>query len=161
MSLITTSTCVLNISGDGDSTTSLGRMFQCLTTLSQNKFILISNLNLSWCNFRPYPLFLPLVTWEGKEFDCHIATISFQEIVENYKISSDPPLLRTKQTQFPQLMLTRLVLQIPHQLCFPSLDILQGLDVILVVRGQKLNTVQNTSLSTPELSTEGWSPSAH
>lgn len=29
------------------------------------------------------------------------------------------------------------------------------------MRGQKLNTVQNTSLSTPELSTEGWSPSAH
>ena len=29
------STCFLNISRDGDSTTSLGSLFQCLTTLEQ------------------------------------------------------------------------------------------------------------------------------
>ena len=34
------STCLLNTSRDGDSTTSLGSLFQCLTTLSVKKFFL-------------------------------------------------------------------------------------------------------------------------
>jgi len=36
----------LNTSRDSDSTTSLGSLFQCLTTLSIKKFFQISNLNL-------------------------------------------------------------------------------------------------------------------
>jgi len=36
----------LNTSRDGDSTTSLGILFQFLTTLSVKKFFLISSLNL-------------------------------------------------------------------------------------------------------------------
>ena len=43
---------------DGDFTTSLGSLFQCLTTLSVEKFFLISNLNLPWHNLRPLPLVL-------------------------------------------------------------------------------------------------------
>uniref|UniRef100_A0A8V0XGV5 EH domain-containing protein n=1 Tax=Gallus gallus TaxID=9031 RepID=A0A8V0XGV5_CHICK len=43
-------------SRDGDSTTSLGSLFQCLTTLSVKKFFLIFKLNLPWCNLRPFPL---------------------------------------------------------------------------------------------------------
>jgi len=35
---------------DGDSTTSLGSLFQCLTTFSVKKFFLIFSLNLPWCN---------------------------------------------------------------------------------------------------------------
>ena len=35
----------LNTSRDGDSTTSLGSLFQCLATVSVKKFFLISNLN--------------------------------------------------------------------------------------------------------------------
>ncbi|KAK4824258.1 LOW QUALITY PROTEIN: hypothetical protein QYF61_012524 [Mycteria americana] len=46
-----------------------------------------------------------------------------------------------KQPQFPQPLLTRLVLQTLHQLRCPSLDTLQHLNVSLVVRGPKLNTV--------------------
>ena len=42
----TTSTCFLNTSRNGDSTTSLRSLFQCPSTLSENKFFLISNLNL-------------------------------------------------------------------------------------------------------------------
>jgi len=45
-------------SRDGDSTTSLGSLFQCFTTLSVKKFFLISNLNLPWHNLRPFPLIL-------------------------------------------------------------------------------------------------------
>ena len=50
MSLSTTSKWFLNTSRDGDSTTSLRSLFQCLTTLSVKEFFLTSNLKLPWCN---------------------------------------------------------------------------------------------------------------
>jgi len=50
MSLNTTSKWFLNTSRDGDSTIFPESLFQCLTTLSEKKFFLISNLNLPWCN---------------------------------------------------------------------------------------------------------------
>ena len=43
---------------DGDSTTSLGSLFQCLTNLLVKKFFLIPNVNLPWGNLRPFPLVL-------------------------------------------------------------------------------------------------------
>ncbi|KAK4820924.1 hypothetical protein QYF61_008645 [Mycteria americana] len=49
--------------------------------------------------------------------------------------------LEAKQPLFPQPLLTRLVLQTLHRLRCPSLDTLQHLNVLLVVRGPKLNTV--------------------
>ncbi|KAK4827080.1 hypothetical protein QYF61_014182 [Mycteria americana] len=52
--------------GDGDSTTSLGSLFQWLATLSVKNFFLISNLNLPWHNLRPFPFVLSLVTWEKR-----------------------------------------------------------------------------------------------
>jgi len=57
MSWSATSTCFLNISRDGESTTSLGCLFQCLTTLSVKKFFLISNLPIRGKRFvgRPGP----------------------------------------------------------------------------------------------------------
>ena len=67
MSWSAISTCFLNTSRDGDSTTSLGSLLQCVTTLSGKKFFLISNhLNLPWCNLRPFPLALSLITWEKR-----------------------------------------------------------------------------------------------
>ncbi|KAK4827067.1 hypothetical protein QYF61_013708 [Mycteria americana] len=48
---------------------------------------------------------------------------------------------QAKQLQFPQPLLIRLLLQTLHQLRCPSLDTLQHLNVSLVVRGPKLNTV--------------------
>ena len=44
MSLCTMSTYFLNTSRDSDSTISLDSLFQCLDTLSEKKFFLISNL---------------------------------------------------------------------------------------------------------------------
>ncbi|KAK4829616.1 LOW QUALITY PROTEIN: hypothetical protein QYF61_005743 [Mycteria americana] len=66
MSLSTSSKCLLNTSRDGDSTTSLGSLFQCLTTLLVKTFFLTSNLNLPWRNLRPFPLVLSLVNWEKR-----------------------------------------------------------------------------------------------
>ncbi|KAK4829471.1 hypothetical protein QYF61_004761 [Mycteria americana] len=47
---------------------------------------------------------------------------------------------KAKQSQLPQPLLIRLLLQTLHQLRCPSLDSLQHLNVSLVVRGPKLNT---------------------
>ncbi|XP_068544652.1 inhibitor of nuclear factor kappa-B kinase subunit alpha-like [Anas acuta] len=58
---------------------------------------------------------------------------------ESNEVSPEPPLLQTKHPQRPQPLLTGLVDQALHQLCSPSLDTLQGLNV-LVMRGPKLNT---------------------
>ncbi|KAK4825477.1 LOW QUALITY PROTEIN: hypothetical protein QYF61_027632 [Mycteria americana] len=137
MFLNATPTHPLNTCMDGDSTTSLGSLFQCLTTLSVKKFSLISNLNLPQRNLKPFPLVLWLL---GEETDPHLSTTSFQVVVETNKVSPQPPFLQTKQPQFPQPLLIRLVLQTLHQLRCPSLDTLQHLNVSLVVRSPKPNT---------------------
>lgn len=46
MALSATSSHFLNTSRSGDSTTSLESPFQCMTSLSVKKFLLVSNLNL-------------------------------------------------------------------------------------------------------------------
>jgi len=48
MSLSTTSTYVLNTSRDGDSTTSLGSLFQCLTMFFCRYFFLLENFLVFW-----------------------------------------------------------------------------------------------------------------
>jgi len=45
----------------------------------------------------------PVASYLGEETNTHLTTTSFQVVVE-------PPLLQTKQPQFPQLLLIRLVL---------------------------------------------------
>ena len=62
MSLGATSPQYFNSSRDGDFTTSLGCLLQCLATLSEKKLFLISNLNLFWHNLRPFPLILMLLS---------------------------------------------------------------------------------------------------
>ncbi|KAK4818276.1 hypothetical protein QYF61_009994 [Mycteria americana] len=71
----------------------------------------------------------PIACYLGEETDPHLSTTSFQ----------------AKQPQLPQPLLIRLVLQTLHQLRCPSLDTLQHLNVSLVVRGPKLNTVFEAS----------------
>ena len=55
-----TSPCFWNTSRDSRPITSLGSLFQSFTALSE-EFFLISNLNLHWHNFRPFPLILSLL----------------------------------------------------------------------------------------------------
>ncbi|KAK4817862.1 hypothetical protein QYF61_001531 [Mycteria americana] len=83
----------------------------------------------------------PITCYLGEETDSHLSTPSFQAVVESDKVSPQPPFLQAKQSQVPQPLLIRLLLQTLHQLCCPSLDTLQPLNVSLVVRGPKLNTV--------------------
>ncbi|KAK4831836.1 hypothetical protein QYF61_019594, partial [Mycteria americana] len=83
----------------------------------------------------------PITCYLGEETDPHISTTSFQAVVESDKVSPQPPFLQAKQSQLPQPLLIRLLLQTLHQLRCPSLDTLQHLNVSLGVRGPKLNTV--------------------
>ena len=83
----------------------------------------------------------PIASYLGEEINIHFTTTSIQIIVESNKVPSQPPLLQTKQPQLPQSFLIRLVLSTSHQPRCPSLDTLQQLDVLLVVRDPKLNIV--------------------
>ncbi|KAK4811014.1 hypothetical protein QYF61_015718 [Mycteria americana] len=83
----------------------------------------------------------PITCYLEEETDPHLSTTSFQVVVESNKVSPQPPFLQAKQSQLPQPLLIRLLLQTLHQLRCPSLDTLQHLNVPLVVGGPKLNTV--------------------
>ena len=75
------SPCSLNTSSDGDPTTSLGSLCQCLTTHSDKKCFLISNLNHLGHNIRPF-----LSSYHchlGEEADPHLTTISFQGVMDS------------------------------------------------------------------------------
>ncbi|KAK4807134.1 hypothetical protein QYF61_018475 [Mycteria americana] len=67
----------------------------------------------------------PITCYLGEETDPHLSTTSFQVVVESNKVSPQPPFLQAKQSQFPQPILIRLLLQTLHQL----------------LGGPKLNTV--------------------
>ncbi|KAK4826641.1 hypothetical protein QYF61_010569 [Mycteria americana] len=116
MSLSTSSKRLLNTPRDGDSTTALGSLCQCLTTLSVKRD-------------RP-----------------HLSTPSFQAVVESDEVSPQPPFLQAEQPQLPQPLPISLVLQTLPQLRCPSLDTLQPLHVSLVVRGPTLNTAFEVQL---------------
>ena len=52
----------------------------------------------------------PITSYMGEETNTCLTINSFQVVVERDKVSSQPPLLQTKQPQFPQPLLVRLVL---------------------------------------------------
>jgi len=76
-----------------------------------------------------------------EEADSPLTSSSLQVVLESDKVTSELPLIQIKQSQFPQLLLIGLMLQSPHQLCCPSLNMLQGLNVLLLLRDPKSNTV--------------------
>ena len=97
---------------DGDSIISQGSLFKGLTTISEKKLFLISNLNLPG---RTRDHYLSLYyCYLGEEGNPHLTTTPFQVVVESNKVSPESPLLHTEQSQFPQPLPIRLVLQTPH-----------------------------------------------
>jgi len=81
----------------------------------------------------------PIASYMGEQADSHPTTTSLHVIVESDKVSSEFPLLQTEQSQFPQQLPTRPVLQTLSQACCSSPDMLQGLNVFLVLRGPKVS----------------------
>ena len=138
MSLNTTSKHSLNTSRVGDSTTSLGSPFQCLTTLSV--IFSIAQMESPLVQIKAIP-FSRITSYMVEEAGPQLTTTSLQVVIESNKVSPEPPILQTEQSQLLLPLLIRPVLQTPHQLCCPPLDTLQGLDVFLPVRGSKLGTV--------------------
>lgn len=97
----------------------------------------MSNLNLSWHKLRPFPPVLLLLMWAKRL----TSTLPQPPFVYLWRVVRCPP-EQTKQSQFPQLSYEiRVVLQTPPQLCYPSLNVLQGLSVFPLVRGPNLNAV--------------------
>jgi len=72
----------------GDSTTSLGCPFQCLTTLSEKNFFLISNLDLAQLEAFPSH---PLASYAGEKAKPHLTTTSCQGAVGSDKLSPGSP----------------------------------------------------------------------
>ena len=52
----------------------------------------------------------PITCYLGRETNTNHATASFQVVVESIKVSSQSPFLQAKQPQFPQPLLTGLLL---------------------------------------------------
>ncbi|KAK4818647.1 hypothetical protein QYF61_016618 [Mycteria americana] len=98
---------------DGDSTTSLGTLFQCLTTLSVKNFFRNIQSKPPLEQLEAISSY-PVTCYLGEETNTHLTTTSFQ----------------AKQPKVPQLLLIRLVLQTLHQLRCPSLDTLQYLNAL-------------------------------
>jgi len=107
-----TSSCFLNASRDGDSITSLGSPFQHLTTLSE-KFFPSMQPESPLLQLEAIPSH-PIASYTVEEADPHITRASFQGVVECNKVSPECPLLQTEQSQLPQVLLIKLVLQTPE-----------------------------------------------
>lgn len=69
-----TATHFLSTSKNGDSTMSLGSLFQCLITPPVKNLFLISGLNLPWHNLRIFCLIVSLVTWEKRSTPTSLPT---------------------------------------------------------------------------------------
>ena len=84
--------------------------------------------------------FSPITSYLGEEAYPYLATTSFRGVAESCKLSPEPPLLPTEQSQFLQPLLLRVVLQAPHNciaLCWTRFS--ACLHVFLIVKGSKLN----------------------
>ncbi|KAK4814100.1 hypothetical protein QYF61_008195 [Mycteria americana] len=117
-----------NVSRDGASTTSLGNLFQCLTTLMVKNLFLKSSLNLPSLSLKPLLLVL--------------SQQALPKILEGCsKVSPQPSLLQAEQPQLSQPVLVGEVLQPLDHFHGPPLDLLQQLHVLLVLRAPELDAV--------------------
>lgn len=113
-------------------------------------------LNPLWYNLQPFPLVLLLVTQE-KRLTPSLPQPPFLYCLESYKVCLELPFLQSKHSQFSQLFPIRAVLQTLLQLCCPSLGLLHGLNVFLVVKGWVLvllrepGTRASRNISVPSL----------
>jgi len=122
---------------DGDSITSLGNIFQYLTTLSKKNFFPNIQPELPLVPLKIITI-CPLTNHLGEEAESHLSTTSFLVVVENDMVLPVPTPFQTKQSQFLWLLLIRLVLQSIHLLCSPSLNMIQALSASIIESGSKL-----------------------
>ena len=132
------SNLTLNVSRDGASTTSLGNLFQCFTTLIVKNFFFISSLNLPSFSLNPLPLALlqqallkslfpsllqaPLKYWK--------AAVRSPRSLLLFRLNSPNSLSFSSQERAPAL----------GSSLWPPLAPLQQLHVLLVLRAWELDT---------------------
>ncbi|KAK4824741.1 hypothetical protein QYF61_018213 [Mycteria americana] len=117
------SSLTLNVSRDRASTTSLGNLFQCLTTLIFK--------TIAPC---------PVTTGLAKK-SVPVFPIGSLEVLEGCsKVSLQPSRLQAEQPQLSQPVLVGEVLQPSDHFCGLALDPLQQLHVLLVLRAPELDT---------------------
>ena len=86
-----------------------------------------------------------------EEANPHLTTASFQFTVKSDKVSLEPSLLQTEQSQFPQLLLIRVVLQTPR-----SFTVLLWAHFSTSICSEGPKTEHSTQgAASPELITEG------
>lgn len=128
---LSTFTRLLNTSRHGDSTTSLGRLFQCLTTLSVRKFFQKSNLNFPWCNWCHFLASYHLSSEKrGQHPPCSkllSGSCGEQRGVPSACCSPDCTAPGPSSVVFLSL----------HQLCCSSLSTFQQLGTCILIRGPK------------------------
>ncbi|KAK4823530.1 hypothetical protein QYF61_003039 [Mycteria americana] len=118
----------LNVSRDGASTTSLGNLGQCFTTLIVKSVFLISSLNLPSFSLKPLPLVL--------------SQQALLKILEGCnKVSPEPSLLQAEQPQLSQPFFRGEVFHPSDHFCGPPLDPLQEVHVFPVLRAPELDAV--------------------
>ena len=71
----------------------------------------------------------PITSCTREESNPQLTTTSLQVVIESNKVSPEPSLFQTEQSQLLQPLLIRPVLQTPHQLCRPSLNTLPSLSL--------------------------------
>lgn len=75
----------------------------------------------------------PVTAGMAGETNLYLTTASFQVVVESDELLSEPPLLKNKQTQIPQPLLIKHILELTQTLLH--------LNVLFKVRDTELNTV--------------------
>ena len=93
-----------------------------------------------------------IVSYVQKEAGPHFAATSFQVVVESNKVSPEPPLLQTEQSQLPRLFLIRLVL--PSSASLPFSGHVPGPQCLPCSKEPKAEH-STQDASSPELNTEG------
>lgn len=121
---------LLNTSKEGDSTTSLGNLFQCLG-IHTVKFL------LTYISFCPLPFVLSLGKTQPEPGSILLA-LSLQILIDFDEVPSLSSLLEADQGQHPLPFLTREILL--NHLCHSKLDPLQRLHVSPVLRSPEPHT---------------------
>nr|XP_054483765.1 uncharacterized protein LOC129117232 [Agelaius phoeniceus]XP_054483773.1 uncharacterized protein LOC129117232 [Agelaius phoeniceus] len=117
--------------------------------LSVKSFFLISNLYFPVTHLEAVSSGSVSCCLE-KETNPHLATATFQGVVESDKVTPESPFLQAKHPQLPQLFLTGSVFQAPHQPRCPPLDVLQCLNVLPKLRGQNWTQHSRCGLTSAE-----------
>ena len=125
----------LKVSRDGESITSPGNLFQCLTTLIVKDFFLLSNLNLPSLSLKKISP-CSLSTDSAKESVSFFPVAPLQILKGRSQFTTQPSLLQAEQPQLPQPVLTGEVFHSADHCCGPLLDTVQVRSHLHRVEGQ-------------------------